>query len=240
LHSDFPRTGERGSSLPELPLVEKITDEVRFIRSWFDNPTVAGAVSPSGRYLARRMARYVEPRASGPIIELGPGTGVITEALLRRGVSPDRLCLVEFDRSFCRLLAGRFPGVRIIEGDAYRLGERLEGVLEAPASAVVSSLPLLVKPEPQRCRLLAEAFEIMGFEAPFIQFTYGPVSPIPRDKYAGPAFTAEVSAAVWLNLPPARVWVYRRTSSEAVAAKPARSVREIAMQLLRRLPHEAR
>ncbi len=234
--SHSPRVRDRAVSRPDVPIVERLADEARFIRSWFGNPTLAGAVSPSGRWLAQRMARYVDPNRPGPIVELGPGTGAITEALLRRGIAPARLHLVEFDRSFCRLLARRFPGVQIHQGDAYRLGDRLKGVLDAPAAAVVSSLPLLMKPEPQRCALLAEAFEHMDPAAPFVQFTYGPVSPIPRHKYAGPAFTAEVSAPVWLNLPPARVWVYRRATAEDHTARPARPLLDLAARIARGLP----
>lgn len=223
--------------MPSLPIVERLADEARFFRSWLDNPMVAGAVSPSGRYLARRMARAVDPRSSGPIIELGPGTGVITEALLRRGIAPERLLLVEFDRSFCELLGRRFPGLRVVHGDAYRLGERLEGALDAPAAAIVSSLPLLMKPERQRCALLAEAFEHLAPGAPFVQFTYGPVSPIPRDKYAGPAFEAEVSAPIWLNLPPARVWVYRRAlTGEKTTRSRWRALSDLLSGAMRRSP----
>ncbi len=232
--SQPPHARDRAYKLPDLPFVERVADEARFLRSWLDNPTVAGAVSPSGRYLARKMARCVDPHLHGPIVELGPGTGAITDALLRRGIAPARLHLVEFDRSFCRLLARRFPGVHILQGDAYSLGERLRDVLDAPAAAIVSSLPLLMKPERQRCALLAEAFEHLAPGAPFIQFTYGPVSPIPRDKYAGPAFTAEVSRPIWLNLPPARVWVYRRASGEANASGPARPLLGISASALRR------
>jgi phosphatidylethanolamine/phosphatidyl-N-methylethanolamine N-methyltransferase len=233
LPSQFPHVRERVAPTPDLPIVERFADEARFFRSWLDNPMVAGAVSPSGRFLARKMARYVDPLAHGPIVELGPGTGVITEALLARGVAPARLHLVEFDPSFCRLLARRFLGVHIHEGDAYRFGDRLRGVLDAPAAAVVSSLPLLMKPESQRCALLAEAFQYMAPEAPFIQFTYGPASPIPRDRYAGPAFTAEIFGPVWLNLPPARVCVYRRASGETAAVRPARSSIDFSARIAR-------
>lgn len=233
MQSEPPHSRDRAITLPELPIVERFADEMRFLRSWLDDPTVAGAVSPSGRYLARRMARYVDPASQGPIIELGPGTGVITEALLRRGVSPARLFLVEYDSSFCKLLARRFPGVHIVGGDAYRLGERLQDVLDAPAAAIVSSLPLLMKPERQRCALLAEAFEHLAPGAPFIQFTYGPVSPVPRDKYSGPAFTAEVSAPVWLNLPPARVWVYRRASDKGDVVPSPRPLRDFSARVVR-------
>lgn len=220
--SQLSRSNERGASKPNVPLEERLADEARFFLSWLDNPMIAGAVSPSGRFLARMIARYVDPLQAGPIIELGPGTGVITEALLARGVAPERLLLVEFDPGFCRLLAQRFPGVHIVKGDAYRLTETLGNRLGEPAAAIVSSLPLLMKPELQRLALLKDAFKCMAAEGRFIQFTYGPVSPIPRGRAAGPAFRVEGSPPVWLNLPPARVWIYRPTASEDESREHAR------------------
>jgi phosphatidylethanolamine/phosphatidyl-N-methylethanolamine N-methyltransferase len=193
----------------QMLIEERIADEARFIRSWFKNPLRAGAVSPSGRSLARMMARYVDPKVTGPIIELGPGTGAITEALLARGVAPGRLFLIEFDPKFCKHLQRRFPGVHVVEGDAYRFKQLLADLLSEPAASVVSGLPLLVKPEKQRLDLLADAFQCMAPDGAFIQFTYGLLSPIPRDKTFGPTFRAERSPPVWLNLPPARVWAYR-------------------------------
>ena len=189
---------------------QRLQDEARFLKSWLENPRAAGAITPSSPALSRAMARQVNPARPGPIIELGPGTGPVTEALLRRGVLQERLVLVEFDPDFCILLAKRFPRARIVRGDAYALGTTLRGLLTHPAAAVVSSLPLLTRPEPERVSLLADAFRLMAPGAPFIQFTYGLVSPVPRE--AG-GFTAEVSPPVWLNLPPARVWVYRRDGS---------------------------
>jgi phosphatidylethanolamine/phosphatidyl-N-methylethanolamine N-methyltransferase len=188
----------------------RLADEARFFMSWLDNPGLAGAVSPSGPFLARMMARYVDPRKAGPVIELGPGTGAITEALLERGIAPRRLFLIEFDAGFCTLLRRRFPGVHIIRGDAYRLTKTLEGRLRRPPAAIVSSLPLLLKPETQRLALLTEAIDCMAQDGRFIQFTYSPLAPIPRDKVFERAFQIEASSPVWLNLPPARVWVYRR------------------------------
>jgi phosphatidylethanolamine/phosphatidyl-N-methylethanolamine N-methyltransferase len=188
----------------------RLADEAHFFMSWLDNPGVAGAVSPSGPFLARMMARYVDPCKAGPIVELGPGTGAITEALLKRGIAPKRLFLIEYDGGFCRLLRRRFPGVHVIKGDAYQLSKTLKGRLRRPPIAIVSSLPLLLKPESQRLALLAEAMDGMPPDGRFIQFTYSPLSPIPRDKVSELAFQVEASSPVWLNLPPARVWVYRR------------------------------
>lgn len=226
-------TGETRRRGKSSPLEERIVDEARFIRAWLDNPMTTGAVSPSGRFLARMMARYVDPERPGPIIELGPGTGPVTEALVARGISPDRLVLVEYDAAFCRLLARRYPAATIIKGDAYRLQETLAGILDEPAAAVVSSLPLLTKPERRRLDLLKDAFALMRPDGSFVQFTYGMVSPIPRNKlgYGRASFEAEASPAVWLNLPPARVWIYRRASG--LARTPRQNPAEVFFDKLR-------
>ena len=60
----------------------RLDDEVRFIRSWIERPLSIGAVTPSGKMLARAMARYVDPHSDGPVVELGPGTGPVTAALV--------------------------------------------------------------------------------------------------------------------------------------------------------------
>src|SRR5688572_20833553 len=129
--------------------------------------------------LARTMASFVDPRIPGPIVELGPGTGPVTEALIRRGVAQDRLVLVEYNPDFCKLLARRFPQATIIQGDAYDIREVLPEVLREPVAATVSSLPLFTKPMDVRRSLLEAAQSLMHPGAPFIQFTYAMVPPIP-------------------------------------------------------------
>lgn len=186
----------------------RLDDEVRFIRSWIERPLTVGAVTPSGKVLARTMARYVDPRSTGPVVELGPGTGPITEALVEAGVDPARLVLVEFDPTFCRILRTRYPEATLVQGDAYSLRRLLETLLIQPAAAVVSGLPLITKPLKMRMRLLRDAFDLMLPGAPFVQFTYSVASPVP--KRLG-WLTAEASERIWLNIPPARVWVYRRS-----------------------------
>jgi phosphatidylethanolamine/phosphatidyl-N-methylethanolamine N-methyltransferase len=188
---------------------DPLEDEARFLRSWFERPLVTGAVTPSGKMLARTMASYVDPRVSGPVIELGPGTGPVTEALIRRGVEQERLILVEYNPDFCKLLQKRFPRATIIRGDAYNIRETFGTMLTEKAAAMVSSLPLFTKPLEQRLDLLNAAHEMMHLSAPFVQFTYAVVPPIPARCDAG-TYTASRSNRVWLNLPPARVWVYRR------------------------------
>jgi phosphatidylethanolamine/phosphatidyl-N-methylethanolamine N-methyltransferase len=185
----------------------RLDDEVRFLRSWIEKPLHMGAVMPSGRFLARTMAQYVDVDADGPVVELGPGTGAITSALVAHGVEQKRLVLVEYNPSFCALLRDRYPQAKVVQGDAYTLRDTLWNILSAPATAVVSGLPLVTKPMTTRLKLIRDAFTALAPGAPFVQFTYAVVPPIPKSL---PGVSTEASERIWMNLPPARVWVYRR------------------------------
>jgi phosphatidylethanolamine/phosphatidyl-N-methylethanolamine N-methyltransferase len=195
------------SSVRALKKPLRLDDEVRFLRSWIEKPLHMGAVMPSGRVLARTMAQYVNVDSSGPVVELGPGTGAITNALIERGIDQKRLVLVEYNPGFCALLRDRYPQARVVQGDAYKLRDSLWDVLSVPASAVVSGLPLVTKPMLTRLKLIRDAFLALAPGAPFVQFTYSVAPPIPKSL---PGVSTEASERIWMNLPPARVWVYRK------------------------------
>ncbi|KIZ38384.1 class I SAM-dependent methyltransferase, partial [Rhodopseudomonas palustris] len=159
-------------SVRALKKPSRLDDEVRFLRSWMEKPLHMGAVMPSGRFLARTMAAYVDIDGTGPVIELGPGTGAITSALVEHGVDQKRLVLLEYNPSFCVLLRDRYPLATVVQGDAYRLRDALWQILEQPAAAMVSGLPLVTKPMLTRMRLIRDAFNLLEPGAPFVQFTY--------------------------------------------------------------------
>jgi phosphatidylethanolamine/phosphatidyl-N-methylethanolamine N-methyltransferase len=185
----------------------RLDDEVRFLRSWIEKPLHMGAVMPSGKLLARTMAQFVDVDSQGPVVELGPGTGAITNALIDRGIDQKRLVLVEYNPGFCALLRDRYPQARVVQGDAYTLRDSLWDVLSTPASAIVSGLPLVTKPMLTRLKLIRDAFLALAPGAPFVQFTYSVAPPIPKSL---PGVSTEASERIWMNLPPARVWVYRK------------------------------
>jgi phosphatidylethanolamine/phosphatidyl-N-methylethanolamine N-methyltransferase len=195
------------SSVRALKKPLRLDDEVRFLRSWIEKPLHMGAVMPSGKVLARTMAQYVDINSTGPVVELGPGTGAITSALIEHGVDQKRLVLVEYNPGFCALLRDRYPHAKVVQGDAYTLRDSLWNVLSVPASAVVSGLPLVTKPMLTRLKLIRDAFLALAPGAPFVQFTYSVAPPIPKSL---PGVSTEASERIWMNLPPARVWVYRR------------------------------
>jgi phosphatidylethanolamine/phosphatidyl-N-methylethanolamine N-methyltransferase len=195
------------SSVRALKKPPRLDDEVRFLRSWIEKPLHMGAVMPSGKVLARTMAQYVDIDSKGPVVELGPGTGAITSALIDHGVDQKRLVLVEYNPGFCALLRDRYPQATVVQGDAYALRDSLWDVLSTPASAVVSGLPLVTKPMLTRLKLIRDAFLALAPGAPFVQFTYSVAPPIPKSL---PGVSTEASERIWMNLPPARVWVYRK------------------------------
>jgi phosphatidylethanolamine/phosphatidyl-N-methylethanolamine N-methyltransferase len=191
----------------------RVVDELRFLRRWAEDPLRTGAVAPSGAELSRLMAAYVELDRPGVVVELGPGTGAVTQALLERGVPPERLVLIEYSEEFCGLLRKRFPGVTVVHGNAYALGEVMEGLGNPPIASVVSGLPLFTRPMPERQALFSDALRRMSPGAPFIQFSYALV-PAVKDLVG---LTWSTSRWVIANLPPARVWLYR-ANPEAAAA----------------------
>ncbi|NGM24323.1 methyltransferase [Roseomonas stagni] len=180
-------------------------DDLLFFRSWMRNPLQAGAFKPSSPDLARAMASRIDPAQPGPVVELGPGTGAITRALVERGVDPARLVLVEADPTFCALLRQRWPEATVLQADAWTAPDLVRG-LDRPASAIVAGLPLLIRPPAQRLRLVMDSLRHARPGAPFVQFTYFIRSPVPAPR---PGLRAAGSGMVWRNLWPARVWTYR-------------------------------
>ncbi len=184
-----------------------MSDELLFFRGLFARPRNVGAIAPSSPALARAIAQQIDPEVPGPVLELGPGTGVVTEAILKRGIAPERLTAIEYDSDFAHRLAARFPHIRVVNGDAFELTRTLGKERNVPFAAIVSGIPLLNFPMSTRTGLIETALEHLIPGAPLIQFSYGLHSPVAPPQGA----TVRQAAFVVMNLPPARVWVYRKS-----------------------------
>src|SRR6185436_8384723 len=182
------------------------SDQFVFLRSWVRAPFATAAFLPSGRQLARAAAMLIDPRVQGPVVELGPGTGPVTAALVERGVAPERLILIELNTEFCALLRNRYPAARIIAADAFEAPAIFKTLNVGPLSAIISFLPLYGKTPEFRQNMLLDLLRLGRRETPFIQATYFPRSPIPID---GALIEATPSRRIWRNLVPAVVWTYR-------------------------------
>jgi len=181
-------------------------DDLRFLKSLVARPRAIGAIAPSSPALARKIALQIDPAWPGAVLELGPGTGVVTDALLARGVGVDRLIVVEADPDLAQLMRERFPGLRVVEGDAFDLDHTLPREESGSLAATISGLPLLNFPPVKRRALIAAALARMPAGRPFVQFSYGFTAPVPADREIG----VEQAGLVLANLPPARIWSYRR------------------------------
>jgi phosphatidylethanolamine/phosphatidyl-N-methylethanolamine N-methyltransferase len=151
------------------------------------------------------MAREVDAHGDGLVLELGPGTGPVTRALIEHGIAPARIVAVEFNPDFCVLLRQRFAGITVIEGDAYDLDTTLPATFAGPYTAIVSSLPLLNREPKTRTALVRALVGRLRPGGGLVQFSYGPKPPVPVDT----GFTVKRTALVPFNLPPAQVWLYR-------------------------------
>ena len=182
---------------------------LNFLRRWLQNPKAVGAVVPSGHSLASAMAATIDLAAPGTVVELGGGTGNVTAALLEAGIAPSDIAVVERDPSFARVIAARFPEVRLLQGDAAELRRLLREAGIGPVKAVISGLPLLSIPDRICLRIISEAIQSLSEDGVLVQFTYGPASPISRRILTRLGLEAQRTSWVVDNFPPASVWRYR-------------------------------
>jgi phospholipid N-methyltransferase len=180
---------------------------MRFIREWLTSPRDVAAIAPSSRALAREITREINSE-TGPVLELGPGTGVFTRAILKAGVAPGDLTLVERNKRFAAGLHREFPRCRVYNSCATEL-------TDIPAAAgtygaVISGLGLLNMPRETVSAVLDGVFHLLRPGASLYQFTYGWRVPIPKELVSSKGIETERIRVVLSNLPPASVYRIRR------------------------------
>ncbi|TAM96279.1 MAG: methyltransferase domain-containing protein [Rhizobiaceae bacterium] len=192
----------------------KFDDELRFFRGWLDKPKAVGSIVPTSSVTSKRMASVVNPHSGLPVLELGPGTGVITRAILERGVRPEDLYLVEYSEDFVDHLRSHFAGVNVIHGDAFDLGKTLGAAGELQFDAAVSGVPLLNFPVSRRIAYIEGILDRLPAGRPVVQLTYGPLSPVPPGRGN---YTVKHFDFIFRNIPPTQLWIYRRGGAEDAA-----------------------
>ncbi|MBK8441135.1 MAG: methyltransferase domain-containing protein [Rhodobacter sp.] len=181
------------------------SDLALFRRRLLQNPRQVSAIAPSSRTLARAMTLGLGPQ-TGRVIEFGPGTGRFTEAILDRGVPPENVTLFELDAEFVAHLRKKFPGVTVHQAGA----ETAAALVDPGVTAVISGLPLLSMPDGLRQAIVGAAFAVLAPRGRYVQFTYGPRPPLPAETISALGLTVNKGHKIWANLPPARVYRFRR------------------------------
>lgn len=180
-----------------------------FLSRWLTAPARVGAVAPSGRKLAQRMAAVALDQRSGVVVELGGGTGAITSELVK-AAGVDGVLVVEIDPAMCRMIERRFPGIRVVQGDAFRLPDVLQQAGVTAIRSIASSLPLLTHPPERRQLFLQRCLSLMEPGGGLVQFTYSLFSPVPFEILRDLDVSAVRMGRIWRNMPPASLWRYSK------------------------------
>lgn len=192
---------------PRRSLARRFDEELRFFKGWIDKPRAVGSIVPTSSVTARKMATVVNPDSGLPVLELGPGTGVITKAILEAGVKPENLWSIEYSQDFVDHLRLNYPGVNVIHGDAFDLDKTLGDKRDTVFDSVISGVPLLNFPVAQRIAYVEDLLDRIPAGRPIVQLTYGPLSPVPPGKGN---YTVAHFDFIIRNLPPTQLWLYSR------------------------------
>jgi phosphatidylethanolamine/phosphatidyl-N-methylethanolamine N-methyltransferase len=199
-----------------------------FFLSWLSNPLRVAAIAPSGNALAELITSDISNR-SGPIIELGPGTGVFTQKLLQKGIRQEDITLIEYGSDFVRILQLRFPSARVLWMDAATLPS-VSIAKDGSVGAVISGLPLLSMPSRKVRAILTGAFRYLNADGAFYQFTYGRKCPVSRPLLDHLGLKATLMDRTLRNIPPASVYRITRSPILDLTANP--TVREETPELV--------
>jgi phosphatidylethanolamine/phosphatidyl-N-methylethanolamine N-methyltransferase len=188
-------------------LATKFDDELRFFKGWMDKPKAVGSIIPTSSITARRMASIIDVTSHLPVLELGPGTGVVTRAILKAGTRPQDVYAVEYSSEFADHVRKSYPGVNVIQGDAFDLAGTLGEAAGLTFDCAISAVPLLNFPMNRRIAYINDLLDRLPPGRPVIQITYGPLSPVParHGEYSVKHFDFVIR-----NIPPAQLWLYRR------------------------------
>jgi phosphatidylethanolamine/phosphatidyl-N-methylethanolamine N-methyltransferase len=188
-------------------------ERLLFIKNFLKNPKSMGAVAPSSNALGRLICNSLRVQSDSYVIEIGGGTGSFTRALIKGGVQPTNLVVIEIHPELCAFLKKKFPDVLVIQGDATHLRDILPPHIMGHVSAVISGIPLLNLSEQEQRALLDSSFDVMDDDGAFLQFTYSPISPLKGIKNID-VVQKRLGRVLW-NIPPATVWQFKKIAIDS-------------------------
>ena len=186
--------------------VQEVKETELFFRQWLRSPKSMGSIIPSSMALARAVTSAVAWEPGQTVVELGAGTGAISQGLLEKGMPSEALMMIELDEQLYDYLRNRFPGVRVVHGDATKLADIVAEQGVGGVSTVVSGLPMVNMPFDFQRAIVEESFKSLNPDGFLLQYSYSPISPIPAKKLG---VKAEIVHFVLRNVPPATVWRFR-------------------------------
>jgi phosphatidylethanolamine/phosphatidyl-N-methylethanolamine N-methyltransferase len=188
----------------------KRDEKILFFKRLLKNPVSMGAVVPSSLALANFICRHVKWAPGEFVVELGAGTGRFTQALINHGLPEAQLIAVELDPELAQYLRQKFPKLTVIEGDATQVENLLPDHIRGKVRTVLSGIPMVNMPKEVLSAIVQSSFAALIEQGVFLQFTYGPMSPLPARSLG---LEKKRLGHILFNFPPATVWSYKRANT---------------------------
>ncbi|HKA08142.1 MAG TPA: methyltransferase domain-containing protein [Gemmataceae bacterium] len=144
------------------------------LRKFVSNAKSVATVAPSSRFLSRAILRGIDWSKTRCVVELGAGTGPVTQQLVKVAPPGVRLIVNEFDSDFCRVLRSKFPTVDVVEGDALALADMLAKRGITRVDYILSGLPLTHFSESDRAAVIDQSGAVLDPGGEFRQITTAP------------------------------------------------------------------
>ena len=191
-----------------------------FLKSWFDSPTRMGALFPSFARTGRILASIIKDQANVNVVELGAGTGQVTDQIIAAGVNLDNFATIEFDTHFCNEVRNKHPGIRILNIDAATMEENLPKRFVGNTDYIISTLPLITLGEKKAKEVIEAVFKVLKPGGVYIQITFSPIKPKYMKKLG---LRAKKICVAWINLPPTHIWRICKIGQQIPSFIPAMS-----------------
>lgn len=181
-----------------------------WLKNYVKHPFQLGAILPTSSSASRLMAKAISPSVMNLVLELGAGTGTVTQALIRKGVLEENLVLVEINREFCNILEEKYPKAKIVCGDVLDFFKDVDRFAETKFDAIISGLPLLSIGKAQRELICDLCIKNLSDQGHFVQITYFLRCSFSASILRKYNLKAKFSGLTFFNFPPAFVWDIRR------------------------------
>jgi phosphatidylethanolamine/phosphatidyl-N-methylethanolamine N-methyltransferase len=218
--------------------IRKRDESLLFLKQLVKNPKSMGALVPSSPALAEFMCRHIDLTKNPRIVEIGAGTGRLTQGLLKNGLAPENLCVIELDPAMHQFLQENFPNIMIMKGDASHLPSLLPAEWVGQVDVIVSGIPMVNLSFKDQFQIIQACFKSLSPNGTLLQFTYGPISPLPSRKLG---LRQKRLGHVFLNFPPATIWQYSLSSAQELSRKrsPMDRIKRQSLHQLKRLKKQS-
>jgi len=182
-----------------------------FLKRFIANPGLVGALLPSSTGLCREITSHINIESAEAVVELGPGTGVITDEILSRINPQTTFVAIELDNKMYEHLRRNRPSLNVVNDSAENLPEIMKNAKIKHLNAIVSGLPWAAFPEKLQLAILDAILGSLGDGGYFSTFAYLQGLMLPAGqrfrKLLKKSFSeVNISRVIWANVPPAIVY----------------------------------